>query len=134
VTRLPDHWAAAVDIFGPSNLITFAKAVPPTWRRMMKRFVGDPEEDAELLRERSPLTYIDAEKAPLLVIQGAKDPRVVKPESDQLVEKLQSLGREVEYQVFEDEGHGFTKRQNELKAYRASADWLERHLLASGPG
>jgi dipeptidyl aminopeptidase/acylaminoacyl peptidase len=130
VTRLPDHWAAGVDIFGPSNLITFAKAVPPTWRRMMKRFVGDPEEDADLLRERSPLTYIENEKAPLLVIQGAKDPRVVKPESDQLVEKLRSLGRTVEYVVFDDEGHGFTKRQNELKAYRLSAEWLEQHLSA----
>ena len=131
VTRLPDHWAAAVDIFGPSNLITFAKAVPPTWRRMMKKFVGDPDEDAELLRERSPLTYIEAERAPLLVIQGAKDPRVVKGESDQLVEKLRSLGRTVEYIVFEDEGHGFTKRKNELATMRASADWLERYLLGS---
>lgn len=130
VTRLPDYWAAAVDIFGPSNLITFAKAVPPTWRRMMKRFVGDPEEDAELLHERSPLTYIANVRAPLLVIQGAKDPRVVKPESDQLVEKLRELGRTVEYVVFDDEGHGFTKRPNELKAYRLSAEWLERHLLA----
>ena len=130
VTRLPDYWAAAVDIFGPSNLITFAKAVPPTWRRMMKRFVGDPEEDADLLRERSPLTYIDNVRAPLLVIQGAKDPRVVKPESDQLVEKLREVGRTVEYVVFEDEGHGFTKRPNELKAMRLSAEWLERHLLA----
>ena len=129
VTRLPDHWAAAVDIFGPSNLITFAKAVPPTWRRMMKRFVGDPEEDADMLRERSPLTYIDDVKAPLLVIQGAKDPRVVKPESDQLVEKLRSLGREVEYVIFDDEGHGFTKRKNELTTMRASADWLEKYLL-----
>jgi dipeptidyl aminopeptidase/acylaminoacyl peptidase len=128
VTRLPDHWAAAVDIFGPSNLITFAKAVPPTWRRMIKRFVGDPEEDADFLRERSPLTYIDNVRAPLLVIQGAKDPRVVKPESDQLVEKLRELGRTVEYVVFEDEGHGFTKRPNELRAMRLSAEWLERHL------
>ena len=131
VTRLPDYWAAAVDIVGPSNLITFAKAVPPTWRRMMKRFVGDPEEDADLLRERSPMTYIENVKTPLLVIQGAKDPRVVKPESDQLVDKLQSLGREVEYVVFEDEGHGFTKRPNEVKAIKLSADWLERHLTGS---
>ena len=94
----------------------------------MKRFVGDPDEDAELLRERSPLTYIENAKTPLLVIQGAKDPRVVKSESDQLVEKLRSLDREVEYVVFEDEGHGFTKRQNEVKAMKLSADWLERHL------
>jgi len=67
-------------------------------------------------------------RAPLLVIQGAKDPRVVKPESDQLVEKLRELGRTVEYVVLEDEGHGFTKRQNELKAYGLAAGWLERHL------
>jgi dipeptidyl aminopeptidase/acylaminoacyl peptidase len=129
VTRLPDHWAAAVDIFGPSNLVTFARAVPPTWKRMMKRFVGDPDEDQEMLIERSPLTYIDNVKAPLLVIQGATDPRVVKPESDQLVEKLRSMGRTVEYEVFEDEGHGFTKRPNELKAMRLSAEWLARYLL-----
>ena len=132
VTRLPDYWAAAVDIFGPFNLISFAKAVPPTWRRMMKRFVGDPEEDADLLRERSPLTYVENAKAPLLVIQGAKDPRVVKDESDQLVEKLRSLGRTVEYIVFDDEGHGFTKRKNELTTMRASADWLEKYLLNRG--
>src|SRR5215203_1226145 len=109
-----------------------ARAVPPTWRRMMKRFVGDPDEDEELLRERSPMTYIENVKAPLLVIQGATDPRVVKGESDQLVEKLRSLGRTVEYQVFEDEGHGFTKRENELKSMRLSAEWLERYLLGDG--
>jgi len=131
VTRLPEYWAAAVDIFGPSNLITFAKAVPPTWRRMMKKFVGDPDEDAELLRERSPLTYIENVQAPLLVIQGANDPRVVKSESDQLVEKLRSLDRTVEYIVFEDEGHGFTKRKNELATMRASVGWLEQYLLAN---
>jgi dipeptidyl aminopeptidase/acylaminoacyl peptidase len=130
VSRLPDYWAAAVDIFGPYNLITFARAVPPTWKRMMKRFVGDPDEDADLLRERSPMTYVDNVRTPLLVIQGAKDPRVVKPESDQLVEKLHELGRTVEYVVFDDEGHGFTKRPNELKAMRLSAEWLERYLLS----
>ena len=69
-------------------------------------------------------------KAPLLVIQGATDPRVVKAESDQMVEKLRSLGREVEYVVFDDEGHGFTRRANQIRAYRLSADWLEKHLLA----
>ena len=69
--------------------------------------------------ERSPITYIENVKTPLLVIQGAKDPRVVKAESDQLVDKLRELGREVEYVVFEDEGHGFTKRQNEVRAMTA---------------
>jgi dipeptidyl aminopeptidase/acylaminoacyl peptidase len=130
VTRLPEYWAAAVDIFGPSNLVTFAKAVPPTWKRFIARFVGDPESEVDFLMERSPITYVENVKAPLLVMQGATDPRVVKGESDQLVEKLRRLGRDVEYVVFDDEGHGFTKRPNELKAYRLAAQWLERHLLA----
>jgi dipeptidyl aminopeptidase/acylaminoacyl peptidase len=128
VTRLPEYWAAAVDIVGPSNLITFARAVPPAWKRMMKQWVGDPDEDAEMLRERSPITYVDNVRAPLLVIQGANDPRVVKPESDQMVERLRELGRTVEYMVFDDEGHGFTKTANSLKALKASAEWLEKHL------
>jgi dipeptidyl aminopeptidase/acylaminoacyl peptidase len=128
VTRLPDYWAAAVDIFGPSNLVTFARAVPPTWKRFIARFVGDPETEADFLMERSPITYVENMRTPLLVIQGATDPRVVRGESDQMVEKLRELGREVEYVVFDDEGHGFTKRSNELKAYQLAAEWLERHL------
>ena len=128
VTRLPDYWAAAVDIFGPSNLITFAKAVPPTWRRMMKRFVGDPEEDADLLRERSPLTYIENMKTPLLVIQGATDPRVVKPESDQLVERLASSAARSSTSCSTTRVTASRSGQNEVKAMRLSADWLERHL------
>jgi dipeptidyl aminopeptidase/acylaminoacyl peptidase len=130
VTRLPDYWAAAVDVFGPSNLVTFAKAVPPTWRRFMAKEVGDPETEVEFLLERSPITYVEDVKAPLLVIQGATDPRVVKAESDQMVEKLRSLGREVEYVVFDDEGHGFTRRANQLRAFRLSAEWLEKYLAA----
>ena len=129
VTRLPEYWAAAVDIFGPSNLVTFAKAVPPTWKRFMARWVGDPEEDADFLLERSPITYVENVRAPMLVIQGATDPRVVKGESDQMVERLRELGREVEYIVFDDEGHGFTRRRNEIAAFRAAAGWLERHLI-----
>jgi dipeptidyl aminopeptidase/acylaminoacyl peptidase len=129
VTRLPDHWAVGVDIFGPGNLVTFAKAVPPTWRRFMAKEVGDPETEVDFLMERSPITYVENVKAPLLVIQGATDPRVVKAESDQMVEKLRSLGREVEYVVFEDEGHGFTRRANQLRAWKLSADWIEKYLL-----
>src|SRR5918996_121883 len=128
VARLPDYWAAGGEIFGPSNLVTFAKAVPPTWRRFIAKEVGDPETEVDFLMERSPITYVENVKAPLLVIQGATDPRVVKAESDQMVEKLRSLGREVEYEVFEDEGHGFTRRANQLRAFRLSADWLEKHL------
>lgn len=128
VSRLPEYWAAAVDIVGPSNLLTFVKSVPPFWQRFMKQWVGDPEEDAEMLWERSPIKHVDNVRAPLLIIQGANDPRVVKAESDQMVERLQALGRTVEYCVFEDEGHGFTKVSNWLKALRASADWFTTHL------
>jgi dipeptidyl aminopeptidase/acylaminoacyl peptidase len=130
MSRLPEYWAAGAEIVGPSNLLTFVRAVPPTWRRMMAEWVGDPDEDAELLRERSPITYVDQMKAPLLVLQGANDPRVVKGESDQMVGRLRELGRDVEYVVFEDEGHGFAKRANLLRAYWLVAEFLERHLRA----
>ena len=128
VTRLPEYWAAAVDIVGPSNLLTFVRSVPPTWRRMMAVWVGDPETDAELLRERSPITYVENVQAPLLVLQGANDPRVVKAESDQMVERLRHMGRDVEYVVFEDEGHGFAKRANQMRGYWLAAEFFVKHL------
>jgi dipeptidyl aminopeptidase/acylaminoacyl peptidase len=129
VSRLPDYWAAAVDLVGPSNLVTFVKSVPPYWRRWMDEWVGNPEKDYDLLMERSPITYVDQIKAPLFIIQGAKDPRVVKAESDQIVERLRARGVDVRYDVYEDEGHGFTKRQNELRAWRAAAEFFEELLL-----
>ncbi len=129
-TRLPDLWACACDFCGPSNLVTFAKSVPPHWKSFMKGWVGDPDEDYAMLMERSPITYVDSLRCPLMVVQGATDPRVVKAESDQMVERLRSMGREVEYLVFEDEGHGFAKRSNQLKGYKAMADFLLRHLGA----
>jgi dipeptidyl aminopeptidase/acylaminoacyl peptidase len=131
MTRLPAYWACGVDIVGPSNLVTFARAVPPFWRHMIKKWVGDPDEDHDLLIERSPITYVEDVRAPLLVLQGARDPRVVKGESDQMVERLRGLGRDVEYHVFEDEGHGFTKQANQVRAYRMVADFLERKLAVA---
>jgi dipeptidyl aminopeptidase/acylaminoacyl peptidase len=95
----------------------------------MDKWVGNPDTEADFLMERSPITYVDNVRAPLLVMQGANDPRVVKGESDQMVERLRELGREVEYVVFDDEGHGFTKRENQLRAYRLASDWFEQHLL-----
>jgi dipeptidyl aminopeptidase/acylaminoacyl peptidase len=128
VSRLPDYWAAAVDIVGPSNLVTFTKAVPPTWRRFMAKWCGDPYTEEEFLLSRSPITYVDQITSPLFVIQGANDPRVVKAESDQIVERLRARGVDVRYDVYDDEGHGFTKRANELKAMKDSAEFLEEHL------
>lgn len=128
MTRLPQYWACGVDIVGPSNLVTFVRAVPPYWRHMTTRWVGDPDQDREVLMERSPITYVYNLSAPLMILQGARDPRVVKAESDQMVERLRALGREVKYHVFEDEGHGFTKRANQMRAYRLISDFLFRHL------
>jgi dipeptidyl aminopeptidase/acylaminoacyl peptidase len=128
VSRLPEYWACAVDIVGPSNLVTFAKAVPPTWRRMMANWVGDPYTEVDFLMERSPITYVDQITAPLFVIQGANDPRVVKGESDQIVERLRERGVDVKYDVYEDEGHGFTRRSNEVKAMGDTAAFLKQHL------
>jgi dipeptidyl aminopeptidase/acylaminoacyl peptidase len=128
VTRLAHYWKAAVDIVGPSNLVTFANSVPAHWKRMLAEWVGEPEKEADFLRERSPISYVENVRADLLVIQGANDPRVSKAESEQMVEKLRAMGRKVEYMLFEDEGHGFTKRSNMLKAFKATAEFLERSL------
>jgi dipeptidyl aminopeptidase/acylaminoacyl peptidase len=123
-TRLPEHWSAAVDVFGPSNLVTFARSVPPSWRRFMREWVGDPDEEAAELIRRSPITYVDALRCPLLVIQGARDPRVVKAESDQMVARIRENGGAVEYLVFDDEGHGFMQKSNERRAFQTIADFL----------
>jgi len=128
VTRLPEYWKAAVDVFGPSNLLTFVKTVPPFWVRFMDEWVGNPETEPDFLRERSPITYIDNVRAEMLIVQGANDPRVNKAESDQMVERLRANGRSVEYLVFDDEGHGFTKRANMLKGLGAVARFLSERL------
>lgn len=125
--RHPEYFKAVVDIFGPSDLFTFVNSVPPHWKPMMERWLGDPERDKERFVKDSPITYLESMVKPMLVIQGAKDPRVVKEESDQIVEKLRGLGREVEYLVLEDEGHGFSKKENEIKVYNVMLDFLEKH-------
>lgn len=131
VSRLPSLWAAGVSIVGPSNLVTFARSVPPTWRPIMAKWIGDVDTEADFLMERSPITYADDIVAPLFVIQGAKDPRVAQAESDQIVEKLRARGVDVRYDVYPDEGHGFTKRENELRAMSDVAEFLLSRLTAA---
>jgi dipeptidyl aminopeptidase/acylaminoacyl peptidase len=128
VTRLPDYWALGVDIVGPANLVTFVNAVPPHWRGFMKNWVGDAEEDRDMLVERSPITYVDNLRVPLFIIQGAKDPRVVKAESDQMVERIRSNGGDVRYYVDENEGHGTTRRENTIKWYKMIVEYIEEYL------
>lgn len=126
--RHADYFKAVVDIFGPCNLFSFIESVPEHWKPVMNQWVGDPIKDREKLIEYSPITYLKDMVKPMLVIQGAMDPRVIKAESDQIVEALQKNGVKVEYMVFEDEGHGFSKKENEMKVYRAVLEFFDRFI------
>lgn len=128
VTKAPELWKCAIDIFGPSNLITFCNSVPEHWKPGVVQLVGDAEKDKDMLMERSPINHIDKITAPMLIIQGKNDPRVVQAESDQMVEKLRSSNKEVEYKVLEDEGHGFSKVSNQILVWSMICDFLEKHL------
>jgi dipeptidyl aminopeptidase/acylaminoacyl peptidase len=128
VTRIPDLWRCAVDVFGVANLITMIENAQPNWRRFLARWIGDVERDREKLVERSPITHIENVRCPMLILQGENDPRVPKEESDQVVERLRGLGRRVEYVVYPGEGHGFTKRANAEDAYGRIIDFLTKEL------
>ncbi|MWV43725.1 alpha/beta fold hydrolase [Paenibacillus sp. HJL G12] len=124
--RNPEYFKAAIDIVGVSNLFTFYNSVPEHWKPIMKQWLGDPEQDRERFIKDTPITYLDNMVNPMLIIQGANDPRVVKAESDQIVEALRAKGRDVEYIVFDDEGHGITKKANEKIAYARMVEFLNR--------
>lgn len=126
--RHPEYFKAVVDIFGPSNLFSFIDSVPDFWASYMKQWIGDPEKDKERLTVDSPITYLDNMTKPMLVIQGANDPRVVQKESDQIVAALKENGREVSYTVLEDEGHGFTKKANEILVYKKINEFFNAHI------
>ncbi|HXF98054.1 MAG TPA: prolyl oligopeptidase family serine peptidase [Gaiellaceae bacterium] len=128
--RHPDLWRAAVDMFGPYDLLTFLERIPPTWKPYFALAVGDPERDRDLLVERSPRTYVRDIACPLLVIQGRNDPRVVEQESRDLVEELRALGKQVEYLVFEDEGHDVLKLGNRVRCYEAITRFFRERLAA----
>ncbi|MCA0173041.1 S9 family peptidase [Bacillus sp. RAR_GA_16] len=127
--RHAEYYKAVVDIFGPGNLFSFIDSVPDHWKPSMAKFVGDPVEHKDKLTEDSPITYLKGMKKPMLVVQGANDPRVVKAESDQIVEALKKEGAQVEYMVLEDEGHGFSKKENEIKVYRKILHFLDQQLV-----
>ncbi|HOD19601.1 MAG TPA: S9 family peptidase [Candidatus Fermentibacter daniensis] len=131
VAFTPDLYAAAVDLFGPSNLITFRQSVPAYWRPMdalLDARIGSLDEDADMLADRSPMNHADEIRTPLLVIQGANDPRVVQAESDQLVEALRTAGTAVEYVLYADEGHGFALEANNLDFAGRMEEFLARHI------
>jgi dipeptidyl aminopeptidase/acylaminoacyl peptidase len=127
----PDVYRCAVDIVGPSNLNTLIESIPPYWAPMISLFhqrVGNPETEPDFLWERSPLSRVDDIKIPLLIAQGANDPRVKQAESEQIVAALREKGIPHEYLLFEDEGHGFAKPENRLRFYRAAERFLAEQL------
>jgi len=127
--RMPDvGWAATVTDRAPVNLLTLAKSSPPTLRSMIATVIGDPETEPEFLLSRSPITYADDIRSPLFVIQGANDPRVPQQESDQIADRMRNRGIEFRRDLYADEGHGFTKADNQTKATSDAADFLIKHL------
>ena len=133
LTFYPEVFACGVDIVGPSNLITLLESVPPYWQPMIELFytrVGDlrTEEGRALLTAHSPLTHVDRIARPLLIAQGANDPRVKQAESDQIVAAMQAKGIPVTYALYPDEGHGFARPQNNLSFAAVAEAFLSRCL------
>jgi dipeptidyl aminopeptidase/acylaminoacyl peptidase len=126
--RHPELWQGAVDMFGPFDLITFMERIPETWKPYFRMALGDPVADAEFLKDRSPKTHIDQITCPLLVIQGKNDPRVVERESHDLVEHLRSTGKQVDYLMFESEGHDVLKYENRVRCYNEITEFFTKTL------
>ncbi|WP_270375708.1 S9 family peptidase [Marinicauda sp. Alg238-R41] len=127
----PEAFDAGINIFGVTNWVRTLESIPPWWeafREALYDEMGDPATDAERHRAISPLFHADNIVKPLLVVQGANDPRVLQVESDEIVEAVRANGVPVEYIVFEDEGHGFLKRENRIEASNAYVDFLDTHL------
>ena len=131
LTRTPELYACGASYVGISNLFTWYESIPPYWRpyrEMLHEMVGHPERDAERMRATSPFFHADRIRVPVLVAQGANDPRVPKGESDQIVSALRDRGLPVDYMVKDDEGHGFHNEENQFDFYRALERFLLRHL------
>ncbi|PIS00466.1 MAG: S9 family peptidase [Chlamydiae bacterium CG10_big_fil_rev_8_21_14_0_10_35_9] len=131
LTFTPEEFCCGVSYVGPSNLVTLLKTIPPYWyalKAAMVRYIGDPDSEQELLRARSPLFKVDQITKPLLIAQGANDPRVVQAESDQIVKAMRNRNMDVEYLLFPDEGHGFVKPDNRIKVFAATEKFLQEYL------
>jgi dipeptidyl aminopeptidase/acylaminoacyl peptidase len=127
----PNEFTCGVDIVGPSNLMTLLQTIPPYWapmRAMFDKRVGNIDTEQDFLKSRSPLFQADRISAPLLIGQGANDPRVKKNESDQIVQAMRSHKLPVEYIVFPDEGHGFARPENSLRFWAGTEDFLAKYL------
>jgi dipeptidyl aminopeptidase/acylaminoacyl peptidase len=135
LTLAPDEFKAGVNLFGISNWIRTLNSIPPWWASFKDALyaeMGDPRTDSARLHRISPLYNAEKIKVPLIVLQGANDPRVLKIESDEIVAAAQKNGVPVEYIIFEDEGHGFVKTENEIEGYTAVLAFLDKYLKSAG--
>jgi dipeptidyl aminopeptidase/acylaminoacyl peptidase len=134
LTFRPEEFAVGVDLFGISNWVRTLQSIPSWWeseKEALYAEMGSPETDLEYLRSISPLFHAEKIKKPLIVLQGANDPRVLKVESDEIVKAAREKGVPVEYIVFEDEGHGFVNKANQIKGYKSVLDFLDKYLKKS---
>jgi dipeptidyl aminopeptidase/acylaminoacyl peptidase len=133
----PQVFDVGVDLFGVANWLRTLESIPAWWeaqRNALYAEIGDPVKDKDMLRQVSPVFHADKIRKPLLVLQGANDPRVLKAESDDIVAAVRKNGVPIEYIVFPDEGHGFTKKKNQIEGYRAVLKFLDSHLKGKQPG
>lgn len=126
--RHPTLWKGACDLFGPYNLVTLLERMPKTWQTYFELSLGHPEKDREFLLERSPATHLHSLSCPLMVIQGRNDPRVVEAESRDLVERLRGQGKDVEYLLFDNEGHDIIKYENKVRCHNEIVRFFRRLL------
>jgi dipeptidyl aminopeptidase/acylaminoacyl peptidase len=134
----PDEFAANVDYFGVSDLKSLVESFPPYWasfsRQIYEKF-GNPRDakDAKYQHDRSPIHFVERMSRPLLVVQGDRDPRVTKDQSDRIVQALRARKVPVEYLVLENEGHGFSRTESMLRAYQATDAFLDRYVFGAAP-
>jgi dipeptidyl aminopeptidase/acylaminoacyl peptidase len=135
IIQYPNEFKVGIDLFGVTNWLRTLKSVPPYWESFKKALyeeMGDPNKDSVRLHNISPLFNTDKIKTPLLVLQGTNDPRVLQVESDEIVAGARKNGTPVEYVLFPDEGHGFRKKENQIKAAKVTLDFLDKYLSGSG--
>ena len=126
-----DEFKVGVNIFGVTNWVRTLKSIPPYWEAFRKSLydeLGDPATDEERLHRISPVFFGHQVKKPVLVVQGVNDPRVLKIESDEMVESIRAGGTHVEYLLFDDEGHGFSKKKNRIEASNKYLQFLDEYL------
>jgi dipeptidyl aminopeptidase/acylaminoacyl peptidase len=128
VTKAPDLWAAAVPVVPFVNWFTEIQNEDPVLQQSDRATMGDPEKNRDLLRDRSPIFLVDHIKAPLLLLAGGNDPRCPKEEALQVVDEVKKRGGVAEYKVYENEGHGFARVENQIDAYRRVTNFLKAHV------